>query len=192
MARLREFDVDEAVEQAMNVFWEYGYAETGIQDLLSGMGLSRGSFYKAFVSKKDLFLKVLDLYDETHVKPAVALLSGNDGHGRERIKTLFDTVFEYIETGDRRGCLLCNTAVGACHVDADIQRQVLRMIDDLTMAFQSTLIDGAGPDYLQETAEAEARNLVLTYVGVRSLTRSGRDVDWLRMGAMPSAKISEV
>jgi TetR/AcrR family transcriptional repressor of nem operon len=48
MARPREFDIDEALERAMNVFWSKGYEGASLQDLLDAMNIARGSLYKAF------------------------------------------------------------------------------------------------------------------------------------------------
>ena len=56
MARPREFDSDQAMQDAMDAFWERGYNATSVNDLLSEMKLNRGSLYGAFGDKKQLFL----------------------------------------------------------------------------------------------------------------------------------------
>jgi TetR/AcrR family transcriptional repressor of nem operon len=48
MARTREFDEDEVLEEAMHVFWRRGYRATSLHDLLGAMALSKSSFYGAF------------------------------------------------------------------------------------------------------------------------------------------------
>ncbi|MEM7520291.1 MAG: TetR/AcrR family transcriptional regulator, partial [Pseudomonadota bacterium] len=74
MARPREFEPDEAIENAMEVFWQHGYEGASLPDLLAGMGLTRGSIYKAFKDKKNLFLLVLDRYESRVVDAGVAAL----------------------------------------------------------------------------------------------------------------------
>ena len=64
MARPREFEPAEAVEKAMQVFWQHGYEDASLPDLLNGMGLTRGSLYKAFGDKRQLFLRALERYLE--------------------------------------------------------------------------------------------------------------------------------
>lgn len=191
MARPREFDLDEAVEKAMSVFWEHGYLGASVDTLLAGMGVSRGSLYKAFKSKKQLFLRVLALYREKHVEPAAAFLRGEDGaednHGGEdRIEALFASLIASANGGDRRGCLLCNTASDAAFADLEIQDVVNEMLDILARAFHAALLarrrQSPGHPRDDATIEAEAYNLVLQYVGVRILTRGGRDVAWLNQG----------
>jgi TetR/AcrR family transcriptional regulator, transcriptional repressor for nem operon len=60
--RPRSFDVEAAVERAMDVFWSRGYHATALPDLLRATKLSRGSLYAAFGNKHSLFLRALDRY----------------------------------------------------------------------------------------------------------------------------------
>ena len=62
MARYKEFDQDKALNKAMTLFWQKGYASTSIQDLVDHMGIGRRSLYDTFKSKHDLFLAALDRY----------------------------------------------------------------------------------------------------------------------------------
>ena len=53
MGRPRSFDRDEAIHQAMHIFWEHGYESTSLAQLKAGIGggISAPSFYAAFGSK---------------------------------------------------------------------------------------------------------------------------------------------
>lgn len=64
MGRPREFDVDEALERAMQVFWERGYEGVSLTDLTRAMGITKPSLYAAFGDKKELFRKALARYTE--------------------------------------------------------------------------------------------------------------------------------
>ncbi|MGW3248680.1 TetR/AcrR family transcriptional regulator [Streptomyces sp. NPDC001070] len=57
MGRIREFDVDQAVDQAMDLFRRRGYTETSPQGLLGELPIESGSFYAAFGSKERLCLR---------------------------------------------------------------------------------------------------------------------------------------
>jgi AcrR family transcriptional regulator len=63
IGRPREFDIDRALERAMELFWRQGYEGTSLADLTRELGLTRPSLYAAFESKEGLFLKALDLYE---------------------------------------------------------------------------------------------------------------------------------
>jgi len=64
IGRPRGFDADEALEQAMRVFWEQGYEGASLTDLTGAMGITRTSMYAAFGNKEDLFRKALERYTE--------------------------------------------------------------------------------------------------------------------------------
>lgn len=62
--RPREFDVDEALDRALTVFWRKGYEGASISELTEAMGINRPSLYAAFGNKEELFRKALDRYAE--------------------------------------------------------------------------------------------------------------------------------
>lgn len=62
--RPRGFDVDEALERALLVFWEQGYEGASLANLTDAMGISTTSMYAAFGNKEELFRKALERYTE--------------------------------------------------------------------------------------------------------------------------------
>jgi AcrR family transcriptional regulator len=62
IGRPRAFDVDAALDRALQVFWQKGYEGTSLSDLTSAMGINRPSLYAAFGNKEELFRKALDRY----------------------------------------------------------------------------------------------------------------------------------
>lgn len=65
MGRPRGFDRDEALVEAMRVFWARGYEGTSIQDLVEAMGVNKPSLYSIFGCKEELFREAVELYDRT-------------------------------------------------------------------------------------------------------------------------------
>jgi TetR/AcrR family transcriptional repressor of nem operon len=51
MARQKEFNPDEVLHKAMEVFWTRGYEGASIQDLVKHMGINRQSIYDTFGDK---------------------------------------------------------------------------------------------------------------------------------------------
>lgn len=60
--RPRQFDTEQALDRAMQVFRTKGYHAASVADLAADMGLTVGSIYKAFRDKQTLFLQVFERY----------------------------------------------------------------------------------------------------------------------------------
>jgi AcrR family transcriptional regulator len=66
MGRPKEFDVDEALCAALQVFWRHGFEGASLTELTEAMGITRPSLYATYGNKEDLFRKVLDRYEQNH------------------------------------------------------------------------------------------------------------------------------
>ena len=174
MARPREFDEAEVIRLAADVFWQKGYQDAALPDLLAGMKLTRGSLYKAFGDKKTLYLRVLEHYEATVVDVAVARLT--DPYvpdGRRRIVGLFKSVVQSVNVGDRRGCMLCTAATGVEMSDPDIAAAVQTGLRRIRDAIDHALAASTLHAGLSTPKRAVLANLLLTqYTGLQVLARS--------------------
>ncbi|WP_066436672.1 TetR/AcrR family transcriptional regulator [Chryseobacterium sp. CCH4-E10] len=62
MPRNKEFDYDEKLVTARNLFWKKGYNATTMNDLVDTLAINRSSLYLAYGNKHELFLKSLANY----------------------------------------------------------------------------------------------------------------------------------
>jgi AcrR family transcriptional regulator len=62
MGRQREFDVDQALDAALCVFWRKGYEGASYTDLTQATGVERPALYSAFGNKEALFRRALERY----------------------------------------------------------------------------------------------------------------------------------
>lgn len=172
MARPREFDPDVAMDKAMALFWDVGYEEASLADLLQAMEITKGSFYKAFHDKQSVYLAALDRYNAHVISGTVAFLTdAASGTGRERILGLFDKVVDAVRVdGDRLGCFLCNALIDRAAGGGEAERKLQAMTHRLEGGFRRALLD----DGLEPAdARATARGLLSAYFGLRVLGRAG-------------------
>jgi len=174
MARPREFEPQEAIKKAMQVFWQHGYEDASLPDLLDGMGLTRGSLYKAFKDKKNLFLLVLNQYELAAVDKAIALFENNEiADGSDRILIAFKGVVAAVDGGDHRGCLLCTAASGSAANDPDIAQAVHGGLAKMQAGFLTALQDTPSLAGISTAKRKRLADTLLTqYVGLRMLARS--------------------
>lgn len=67
MGRHREFNLDEALDAALAVFWQKGFEGASFSDLCEATGVARPGLYSAFGNKEELFRKVLDRYEDLYL-----------------------------------------------------------------------------------------------------------------------------
>jgi len=179
MARPREFNMDTAVEGAMQIFWRLGYTATNLPDLLSAMGLSRGSFYKAFGDKHSAYVAALDHYDRNRIGAAVQLLADRSiGNGADRIVALFEQTLGSEEPP--RGCFVCNAMVELAPHDEVVAARTSAMSGRLEAAIQEALQDTpAGA--MDDAASLHRKAVIITrlYLGAQAMSKTGNSgADW--------------
>ncbi len=111
MARPREFDVDEVLSAAMERFWEHGYAATSMADLMDATGLQKGSLYKAFGSKHELYTEALARYEAQNYATMKAILEAEESPREGLRRWLRHVVQTCSGQGTKRGCFGVNSLV---------------------------------------------------------------------------------
>ncbi|MFF5143694.1 TetR/AcrR family transcriptional regulator [Streptomyces sp. NPDC013157] len=109
MARTREFDVDKATDRAMDLFWRRGYAETSLQDLLQELSIGSGSFYAAFGSKEQLYVRCLERYTSLQGSDLQETLDGTTGI-RPAVRKVLTSMIEADLAEPTRGCLVVSAS----------------------------------------------------------------------------------
>ena len=146
MGRPKNYDRDEVIDLAMELFWLKGYAATSIADLAEVTGLNKKSLYNEFGSKEELFNAAFAHYTEKKM-PLIALLL-REPYGTKNIVDYFTAV---AAEATPKGCLLVLSIAErslleekACQqVESDFNglRQLLEM--NLAEAFKGSTKDPA-------------------------------------------------
>ena len=75
--RPRTFDLDEALDAALQVFWREGFLSASLSDLTAAMGINKPSLYAAFGDKQALYLAALERYAAQHLGALAQRLDEN-------------------------------------------------------------------------------------------------------------------
>lgn len=133
MSRSKEFDVDAALQAALELFWERGYEATSVADLVERLGVGKASLYATFGTKHDLYLAALDRYVGWADARVVDELS-MPGAALPAVRGLVRRYVAEMQVGDlRRGCLVVNSAV-ELPADPQVVQRVERSWDTLEVA----------------------------------------------------------
>jgi AcrR family transcriptional regulator len=109
MGRPREFDPDQALDRALEVFRRNGFESASIADLTTAMGINAPSLYATFGNKEALFRKALDRYIEKLGYWNEALAKPTAREVVEHL--LYGTADFMTEEDSPRGCLFVRGAL---------------------------------------------------------------------------------
>ena len=178
----KQFDVEEALTQAMEAFWARGYEATSVHDLVACMGINRGSLYATFGDKRSLFIQALRHYDAVHRQAWVAALAAAPSAKRAILDAFEAVVASVVKDGARDGCLLVNTALELAPHDPEIAEIVRAGLAEMEGFFRRMVENGqaAGEIPAGLDAVATARALLGLFIGLRVLSRSRPETALLR------------
>jgi AcrR family transcriptional regulator len=181
MGRPRQFDAEHALDQATDLFWEKGYADTSVSDLEEHLGVGRQSLYGAFGDKRELFVKTLDRYLDR--QPADREILWRDGAGLPEIHAFFNGVVEFVADGSGRSCFLVKSAL--TESGEEITGRCGRNQDHMVRSLANALRGAVGRGEIDETADIEATAvfLVSQIFGLNVMARNGSSPETLRRTA---------
>ena len=179
MARPREFDRDEVLEKAMRVFWSKGYECTSMQDLVTAMGVNRGSLYAEFGDKERLHLAALERFYDNEITPQFVVLD-RPRPLKENLRDLFLAVAESERHG--AGCMISHAAVELCPDDAEVGSMVGAGLRRAEATAHRALIRARDNGELgaESNLRALARYLISSVNGVRVIARAIDDPKTVR------------
>lgn len=178
MGRPRTFDRDQAIEQAMHIFWEHGYESTSLAQLKAGIGngIAAPSFYAAFGSKEALFQECVQRYLGTHARVTDALWDAALPPRGAIETTLRDSARMQCERGHPKGCMVGLGVMSAPSAENAAVTAPLMRSRERTRAGIAACVQ-RGVDSGELRADTDVRALATVFdaflLGLATLARDG-------------------
>ena len=173
MGRPREFDVDAALDRALQVMWAKGYESASLDDLCDATGLGRSSLYAAFGDKRALYLRALERYEEAAAQRVNDALA-RPVPVRESIAAFLGRLIDDIVAGPgRRGCFIGNCAAELARGDREAAAHVRRSHGRIETAFRDALARAQARGEIEAEADPRALARFLTS-GIQGLRLVGK------------------
>ncbi|WP_420153806.1 TetR/AcrR family transcriptional regulator [Siphonobacter sp.] len=165
MARNVEFNEEEAIQKATDVFWEKGYHGASLRDLTDAMQINSSSLYNTIGDKHQLFVKCLKYY----IQNKREFLQNQSARADSPLAAIVNFIEAASETiiKDANGCLAVKTAFEVSPKDDSIQ-SILKADNDFTRNYLSSLVKQAineGEMVATEDPDLLADFIVASYTG---------------------------
>jgi TetR/AcrR family transcriptional repressor of nem operon len=181
MVGVRQFDEQEVIALALDVFWRKGLHDATMQDLAAATGVQRGSLYNAYGDKESIFLRAFDQYAGQFLDTVAKALA--EGDTAARLRNFFDVIIVNMTTGSpSRGCLTTRIALDGGISSEDVRERVQGLLGRLEQIVSQAI--GAAPGRLSTVdVNRLARVVVIFTRGLAVMERAGYSRKQLRESA---------
>jgi TetR/AcrR family transcriptional regulator, transcriptional repressor for nem operon len=181
MARPKQFDREDALTKAIDVFRKHGYASASTEALLEGIGIGRQSLYDTFGDKRRLYLEALRRYNSRSVSAALAHIES----APSALKGIENLLLDYVTRGPAEhalGCMGINSICEFGRGDLDV-REINRasgaaLQTAFTKALRRAKAAGEVPESLQERDAAQF--ILATLAGTKVHAKGGASAATLK------------
>ncbi|HEX7919730.1 MAG TPA: TetR/AcrR family transcriptional regulator [Bradyrhizobium sp.] len=178
MVGVRQFDEDDVIATALDVFWRKGLHDATMQDLAAATGVQRGSLYNAYGDKEAIFLRAFDQYAGQFLEAAGNALSHGDAAAG--LRHFFEMIIVNMTDGSPpRGCLTTRTALDAAISSADVRQRVQDVLTRLEQQIGKAI--GRAPCKRSAADANRLARVIVTYTrGLAVMERAGYSRKQLR------------
>jgi len=154
MARTKDFDENEVLTKAIQLFWHKGYNATSMQDLVDTLGISRSSLYDTYIDKHTLFLKALESY-QIAGKAKINEIVAQSISAKETVVKLMELATTDLVGGkQQRGCFMVNAGVEVAPHDQDVSNLVCQNEQQMEAAFFQVIKKGQQSGEIKNAEDA--------------------------------------
>ncbi len=178
--RPRVFDMDEALDKALAIFWERGYEGASLAELTETLGINKPSLYAAFGNKEELFKKSLSRYTSGPVAFVKDVI--NEPTAYRVAERFLLNAAEFLTAKDHpKGCMIVQAALSSGE-SADMVKDLLIQYryayeHQLVLRFEKAKIDGDLPG--DANPKSLAKYLATLHQGMSVQATSGTSKDEL-------------
>ena len=176
MARTKEFDKDDVLQKAMDLFWTKGYNATSMQDLVDGLGISRSSMYDTFGDKEGLFCAALSTYrnqQSANIADAFAKIPSP----LKAIQTILGSAIAKNGAEEHKGCFMVNSATELAPNNDKVRDFVCQNNTETIATLAQNILQGQEKGEITKKTEATrlAQFVFNTMIGIQVSARAGMD-----------------
>jgi TetR/AcrR family transcriptional repressor of nem operon len=175
----KQFDQEETLSKALQVFWLQGYEATSMQDLVSSMGINRASMYQTYGNKHALFISSLDLYMENSLRDIKQMVELSD-LPLDGLQRLFEYMVDSSLNGEKQGCFINNTAIEFGSHDPDIAQKIRNFWSKFEDIFSTQIKRAIENNELEQNTNAKQiaslLNINLQGLMVKSKTDTSKEL----------------
>jgi AcrR family transcriptional regulator len=158
--RPKGFTPDEALDRAVEMFWEHGYEGVDVDRIARAVNVTKPALYRAFGDKSTLLLKAVERYGLTYLAPRMAAFQAEPNIHKAVIAFCEATVNAASDEA-RGGCMLAAAAMGQSERVTEIRSHVAKGLTATADLFAKRFEKETKAGRLSRTPSAKVRARLL-------------------------------
>lgn len=175
----RKFDLDQALDVAMEQFWRHGYEGTSIARLTEAIGIAPPSLYVAFGGKEQLFDAVVAHYLRGPGGWMAQALEEERSPAELVRRLLYGAAVHYADPGHPGGCLIISSAGCVTEANEAVARKLREQRNSNVARLAERLAEAPDDDALGADPRAASDFVGAVVQGMSTRARDGATVEQL-------------
>jgi AcrR family transcriptional regulator len=172
-----KFDRDLIIEKSKDLFWQYGYNSSSMQDVVQATGLKPGSIYNSFGNKEALYKEALESYTNKNLKQMQQNLENASSIGLG-ICQFLDDLIRQSEDQNYSACFLIKTQFEITEEEGDLHNSAVSGLERVEEVLRGFLIQ----EYGEELGHIRATSVMLHMHGIRVYSYRKNAVPRMHLG----------
>ena len=158
--RPKGFIHDEALDRAVEMFWEHGYEGVDVDRIARAVNVTKPALYRAFGDKSTLLLKAVERYTATYGAPIMAAFQAEpDIH--KAITALCEATVNIASGEGRGGCMMVAAALGESERVTEIRSHAAKGLNAAAEIFTKRFEKEMNAGCMTRTPSAKVRGRAL-------------------------------
>ncbi|MFS4493036.1 TetR/AcrR family transcriptional regulator [Maribacter sp. 2308TA10-17] len=173
MPRTKQFNEEEVLNKAMELFWEKGFHATSMQDLVNHLGINRASIYDTYGGKNELFDKAFQNYRDISLASLKDIFD-SESYVKRGFRKLFQMVIDDVKTKScQKGCFVVNTITELVPGDEVLREKLRQNSENTEHLFASYIQNGIDDGNIKASKNPQsiAFALFTFFSGLRVMTK---------------------
>ena len=158
--RPKGFIPDEALDRAVEMFWEHGYEGVEVDRIARAVNVTKPALYRAFGDKSTLLLKAVERYGITYVAPRMAAFQ-SEPDIQKAVTAFCESTVEAASADAHGGCMLAAAATGESERVTEIRSLVAKGLTATAELFAKRFDKEVKAGHLSRTPSARVRGRLL-------------------------------
>jgi AcrR family transcriptional regulator len=158
--RPKGFIPDEALDRAVEMFWEHGYEGVDVDTIARAVNVTKPALYRAFGDKSTLMLKAVERYGLTYVAPRMAAFKAEPDIYKA-VTAFCEATVNAASDEARGGCMMAAAALGQSDRVTEIRSYVAKGLTATADGFAKRFEKEMKAGRLTRTPSAKVRGRAL-------------------------------